>query len=82
MTDTREESDLAALEALFVRVQARRVAQCYQGAGRVIPPATAAILASDTEAAWERDNEAFIAWCRRHNVDCVRVLGVSDFRPW
>jgi hypothetical protein len=77
MIDT---NDLAEFAELMVRVQARRVAQAYQGAGKVIPSGAAAILAGDTEEAIERDNEAFGAWCVAHGVECVRVLGISDFR--
>ena len=73
-------SDPSEFEALMVRVQARRVAQAYQGAGREIPPKAAAVLAGDTEEALERDSEAFAAWCAAHGVECVRVLGVSEFR--
>jgi hypothetical protein len=28
----------------------------------------------------EQDNDAFGAWCVAHGVECVRVLGISDFR--
>ena len=73
-------SDPAQFEALMVRVQARRVAQCYAGAGRTIPPGAAAILADDTAEALDRDSEAFKAWCAARGVECVRVLGISDFR--
>jgi hypothetical protein len=66
---------------LMVRVQARRVAQCYAGAGRTIPPGAASVLAGDTEESMEQDNEAFGAWCVAHGVEAVRVLGISDFRP-
>jgi hypothetical protein len=62
-----------------LRVQARRVAQCYQGAGRSVPPMTARILADDTEERLERDCAAFAAWCAARGVECVRVLGVSEF---
>jgi hypothetical protein len=39
------------------------------------------ILAGDTEEALESDSAAFEAWCVAHGVECVRVLGISDFRP-
>jgi hypothetical protein len=74
-------SDPTQFEALMVRVQARRGAQAYQGAGRTIPPGAAAILAGDTEEALDRDTAAFEAWCVAHGVECVRVLGLSGFRP-
>jgi hypothetical protein len=72
-------TDPAQLDALMVRVQARRVAQCYQGAGRNVPPQAAGILADDTEEQLERDAAAFAAWCSARGVECVRVFGVSDF---
>jgi nucleoside phosphorylase len=68
-------------DALMLRVQARRVAQACQGAGRMIPPKAAAILVGDTEEAVERDGEAFAAWCAARGVECIAVLGISDFRP-
>jgi hypothetical protein len=77
MIDT---NDPAQFAELMVRIQARRVGQAYQGAGRTIPPGAAAILADDTEEALERDSEAFAAWCVAHGVECVKVLGISDFR--
>lgn len=40
------------VEALLVRVQARRVAQCYQGAGKIIPPRSAGILADAPSRRW------------------------------
>lgn len=77
MIDTNDPVQFAEL---MVRVQARRVAQAYQGAGKVIPSGAAAILADDTEEALDRDTAAFKAWCVAHGVECVRVLGISDFR--
>jgi hypothetical protein len=72
-------TDPTQLDALMVRVQARRVAQCYQGAGRNVPPLAARILADDTEEQLERDAAAFAAWCATRGVECVRVLGISEF---
>ena len=77
MTDL---SDPTHFEALMVRVQARRVAQAYQGAGKVVPPGAAGILEGDTEEAVERDAEAFSGWCRMRGVECIAVLGISDFK--
>jgi hypothetical protein len=74
-------NDPAQFADLMVRVQARRVAQCYAGAGRTVPPGAAAVLEGDTEEALERDSAAFEAWCVAHGVECVRVLGISEFRP-
>jgi hypothetical protein len=73
-------NDPAQFADLMTRIQARRVAQCYAGAGRTIPPGAAAILVGDTEEELERDTAAFEAWCVAHGVECVRVLGISDFR--
>ena len=73
-TDPRE------FELLMVRIQARRVAQAHQSAGKIVPPDAAAILADDTEEAVERDSEAFTAWCAARGVEVVRVRGISDFR--
>jgi hypothetical protein len=73
-------NDPGQFAELMVRVQARRVAQCYAGAGRTVPPGAASILADDTEEALDRDSAAFGAWCVAHGVECVRVLGISDFR--
>ena len=64
----------------MVRLQARRIAQAYQGAGRTIPPGVAAILKGDTEAAFDRDTEAYRLWCESRGVECIQVLGVSNFR--
>jgi hypothetical protein len=72
-------TDPAQLDALMVRVQARRVAQCYLGAGRNVPPLAAGILDGDTEEQTERDNAAFAAWCAARGVECVRVLGIAEF---
>jgi hypothetical protein len=77
---TIDTNDPAQFAELMVRVQARRVAQAYQGAGKLVPAGAAAILAGDTEEALERDSAAFEAWCVARGVECVRVLGVSDFR--
>jgi hypothetical protein len=77
MIDVNDPREFAEL---MVRVQARRVAQCYAGAGRTIPPGAAAILTDDTEEALDRDTAAFEAWCVAHGVECVRVLGISDFK--
>jgi hypothetical protein len=74
-------TDPAQLDALMVRVQARRVAQCYQGAGRNAPPLAARILADDTQEQLEQDAAAFASWCAARGVECVRVLGVSEFAP-
>jgi hypothetical protein len=74
-------TDAAQLDALLVRVQARRVAQCYQGAGRNVPPKAAGILADDSEEQTEQDALAYAAWCAARGVECVRVLGVSEFAP-
>ena len=74
-------TDPARLDALMVRVQARRAAQCYQGAGRNVPPLTARILADDSEEQLEQDAAAFAAWCAARGVECVRVIGVSEFAP-
>jgi hypothetical protein len=38
------------------------------------------ILTDDTEEALDRDTAAFEAWSVAHRVECVRVLGISDFR--
>jgi hypothetical protein len=73
-------NDPAQFADLMLRVQARRVAQAYQGARKVIPAGAAAILADDTKEALDRDTAAFGAWCVAHGVECVRVLGISDFR--
>jgi hypothetical protein len=78
---TIDTNDPIQFADLMVRVQARRVAQWYAGAGRTIALGAAAILAGDTEEALERDNDAFEAWCVAHGVEAVRVLGISDFRP-
>jgi len=77
MSDT---DGLSEFEALMIRVQARRVAQAYQGAGKIVPPGAAAVLEGDTEGAVERDAEAFSEWCRMRGVECIAVLGISDFR--
>jgi hypothetical protein len=55
------------------------LAQCYQGAGRNVPLLAARILADDTEEQLEQDASAFAVWCATRGVECVRVLGVSDF---
>ena len=68
------------LDELMVRVQARRVAQAYQGAGKVVPPGAATILAADTEEAFERDIGAFKAWCTARGVECIRTIGISEFQ--
>jgi hypothetical protein len=39
----------------------------------------ARILADDTEEQMEEDAAAFAAWCNARGVECVRVLGVSEF---
>ena len=49
-------------------------------AGRTVPPGAASVLADDSEEAMDRDNDAFGMWCMAHGVECVRVLGISDFR--
>ena len=74
-------TDPNQLDALMVRVQARRVAQCYLGAGRTVPPLTERIMADDTEEQLEEDCAAYAAWCAARGVECVRVLGVSEFAP-
>jgi hypothetical protein len=63
---------------LLARLHARRVAQCYLGAGRTVPPLTARILADDTEERIEEDCTAFAAWCAARGVECVRVLGITS----
>jgi hypothetical protein len=73
-------NDPAPFAELMVRVQARRVAQCYAGAGRTIPPGAASVLAAGTEESMGRDNDGYGAWCVAHGVECVRVLGVTDFQ--
>ena len=50
-------------------------------AARYIPPLAARILADDTEEQLEQDAAAFAAWCAARGVECVRVLGVSEFAP-
>ena len=75
-------TDSAQLDALMVRVQARRVAQCYLGAGRNVPLMAARILADDTEEHMEEDSTGYAAWCAARGVECVRVLGISEFLPF
>lgn len=72
-------NDPAEFDALMVRIQARRVEQAFQGAGRVVPPGAAAILNGDTEAAIERDTRAFWQWCQSRGVECINVIGIADF---
>jgi hypothetical protein len=74
-------NDPTQLDALMVRVQARRVVQCYLGAGRNVPPMSARILADDTEEQMDEDAAAYASWCAARGVECVRVLGVSEFLP-
>jgi hypothetical protein len=74
-------TDPTELEALMVRVQARRVAQCYQGAGRTVPPLAERVLADDSEEQIEQDAIAYAEWCAARGVECVRVLGISEFAP-
>jgi len=74
-------SNPAEVEALMVRVQARRIAQAYTGAGKVIPPGAAKILRHDTERAMEADTNAYAAWCASRGVECIEVFGVTDFKP-
>jgi hypothetical protein len=68
-------NDPSEFADLMVRVQARRVAQCYAGAGRTIPSGAAAVLAGDTEETLERDSEAFAAW-----REASRPCGCSGYR--
>jgi len=70
-------NDAKQLDERMVRVQARRVAQAYQCAGKVAPPGAAVILAADTDELFERDAEAFRAWCAAKRVECIRTI---DFR--
>ena len=70
-------NDAKQLDERMARVQARRVAQAYQCAGKVVPPGAAVILAADTDELLERDAEAFRAWCAAKGVECIRTI---DFR--
>jgi hypothetical protein len=72
-------NDPAQLDPLMVRLQARRVAHCYRGAGRKVPPLAARILADDTDEQMEQDAVAYAAWCAARCVECVRILGISEF---
>jgi hypothetical protein len=84
-------TDPTQLDALMVRVQARRVAQCYQGAGRNIPPLAERILADDTEERVELDAVAYAEWCaasrggvcpgaRRFGLCAARVREIPRMR--
>jgi hypothetical protein len=73
-------NDPAQFDALMLRVQARRVAQCFMIACQPCSPG-AAVLAGDTKEAVERDGEAFAQWCAARGIDSLRVLGTVDFRP-
>ena len=50
---------------------ARRVAAIHQGMGEPVPSGTVAVLAKDTGDSIREDNEAYLAWCQSHGVECV-----------
>ena len=64
-------TDPQDLEALMVRVHARRVAAIRQGMGEPVPSGTVTVIATDTGERIREDNEAYLAWCQLHDVECV-----------
>jgi hypothetical protein len=68
-------------EAVSHELDLRDRAGDRYGFAGTVPPLAARILANDTEEQYERDNDAYTAWCAARGVECVRVLGVSEFSP-
>jgi len=61
--------DPVALEALFLRLEARRVALARWAAGEPPPEGATAILGNYTPNRHAADSEALWSWCEKHGLE-------------
>ena len=69
------------LDALMVRVHARRVASINAMLKKPMPPGIAAALAGDTTELMRADNLAYFAWCKARGVECL-ICGNGEYSEW
>ncbi len=69
------------LDALMVRVHARRVAAVNAMLKKPMPPGVATALAGDTVELMRADNAAYLAWCEARGVECL-ICGNGEYSEW
>ncbi len=69
------------LDALMVRVHARRVAAVNAMLKKPMPPGIATALAGDTVELMHADNAAYLAWCEARGVECL-ICGNGEYSEW
>ncbi len=69
------------LDALMVRVHARRVASVNAMLKKPTPPGVASVLTGDTVQQMHTDNTAYLAWCEARGIECM-VCANGQFSEW
>ena len=67
--------DPAALEALFLRLEARRIALARWNAGEPEPKGAIAILGNYTPKRMADDSVALKRWCEKHGLEFMVIDG-------
>ena len=76
MTDIDIE-DPAALEALFLRLEARRIVRARWAAGEIEPKGATAILGEYNPEKSAADSVALKRWCEKHGLEFMVIDGVT-----
>ena len=76
MTDIDIE-DPAEMEALFLRLEARRIVLARWAAGEPEPPGAVAILGNYTPVRSAADSVALKRWCEKHGLEFMVIDGVT-----
>ena len=69
--------DPAQLEALFLRLQARRVVEARWRAVEPAPPGSTAILGRYTPDRQAADSNALLRWCEKHGLEFMVFDGMT-----
>ncbi len=67
--------DPTALEALFLRLEARRIVRARWWAGEPPPEGATAILGKYTPDRQAADSEALKRWCEKHGLEFMVIDG-------
>ncbi len=68
------------LEALFLRLEARRIVRARWSAGEPPPEGATAILGKYTPDRQAADSEAFTRWCEKHGLEFMVYDGATGAR--
>ena len=69
--------DPTALEALFLRLEARRIIRARWWAGEPPPEGATAILGRYTPDRQAADSNALFRWCQKHGLEFMVIDGVT-----